>query len=101
MKPIHEQLYRFIRDFRRMHYGLIPQKIQIHINDFITLISAYHDEVSGCLQFDYRSPSIYEGTTFMGIPIKVSVHDRCIRITGVYEHEGEVHEDYELESVEG
>ena len=100
MTPIHEQLYRFIINFRRNHDGLVPDKIRMYIDDYGTLIGTHHDEAGGLLQFNHRSPSIYEGT-FMGIPIKVSVYDTCIRITGVYEHEGEVLEDYELESVEG
>lgn len=101
MKPIHEQLYRFIITFRRNHEGLVPDKIRIHIDDYGTLIGTHPDEAGGLLQFNYRSPSIYEGTTFMGIPIEVSLNDPSVRITGFYEHGGEVLEDYELESVEG
>lgn len=73
----------------------------MHINDYTSLISTYHDEAIGFLQFDHRSPSIFEGTAFMGIPIEVSVNDPWVRITGFCEYEGEVQEDYKLESVEG
>lgn len=82
MTPIHEQLYRFIRDFRRNHDGLVPDKIRMHIDDYGTLIGTHHDEAGGLLQFDYRSPSIFEGS-FMGIPIEVSLNDPSVRITGV------------------
>lgn len=79
----------------------MPDKIRMHINDYMSLITTYHDEAGYLLQFDYRSPSIYEGTTFMGIPIEVSTDYPWVRITGFCEYEGEVQEDYKLESVEG
>ena len=68
----------------------------MHIDDYRTLISTHHDGAGGLLHFDYRSPSIFEGTTFMGGPIEVSVHDPCVYISGVYENGIEVHEEYEF-----
>ena len=100
MTPIHEQLYRFIRTFRRDYFGLMPDKIQMHIDDYRTLIGTHHAEAGGWLHFDYRSQSIYEGTTFMSIPIEVSVHDPWVYITAYCEHEGEVQEYFQLENVE-
>lgn len=73
----------------------------MHIDDYRTLISTHHDGAGGLLHFDYRSQSVCEGTTFMSVPIEVSVHDPWVYITVVYEREGEVQEDFQLESVEG
>ena len=102
MKNINEQLIDFVFGFMRKHCGLMPEMIRIHIEDYVELINS-NDHRQSCLQFDYRSPSIFEGSTFMGIPIVVYTFDnRAVWINGYFEDsKEEVQEKYEFEKVEG
>lgn len=103
MKNINEQLIDFVFGFSRKHSGLMPNMIKIHIEDYIELIKTSQHEHISYLQFDYQSPSIYERSTFMGIPIVVYTFDnRAVWINGYFEDsKEEVQEKYEFEKVEG
>lgn len=103
MKNINKQLIGFVFGFRRKHSGLMPEMIRIHIEDYIELIKTSQHEHISYLQFDYQSPSIFEGSTFMGIPIVVyTFNNRAVWITGYFEiKKEEVQEKYEFKAVEG
>ena len=102
MKELNEQLIDHVFNFRRKHSGLMPEMMRIHIEYYVELIKS-NDHRQSRLQFDYRSPSIFEGSTFMGIPIVVYTFDnRAVWINGYFEdNKEEVQEKYEFERVEG
>ena|SRR5690554_5641391 len=102
MKNLNEQLIDFVFDFLRKYEVIMPENIRIHIEDYVELINS-NDHRQSCLQFDYRSPSIFEGSTFMSIPIVVYTFDnRAVWINGYFEdNKEEVQEKYEFKAVEG
>lgn len=103
MKALNEQLIDHVFNFRRKYSGLMPNMIKIHIEDYLELIKTSQQKPISYLYFDHRSSSIFEGSTFMGIPIVVYTFDnRAVWINGYFEdNKEEVQEKYEFKAVEG